>query len=165
MKDFAPYLQQIKASPTEVIFTGDWIPDAENLLVQARQMGVVLPFANLFLDEPNMLHRVGVDGTVGLVHVSQYGSEGGFFKTPGQIKVYKAWNTLWKTKWAAPYNTRLYEHGTGNIDPEKIIKVWEGDSYQLLNGKVLTMRACDHKAIQDLHVEEYVAPAKQRESF
>jgi len=27
------------------------------------------------------------------------------------------------------------------------------------------MRACDHKAIQDLHVEEYVAPAKQRESF
>lgn len=185
MKDFAPYLQKIKASPTEVIFTGDWIPDAENLLVQARQMGVPLPFANLFLDEPNMLHRVGVDGTVGLVHVSQYGSEGGFFKTPGQIKAYKAWNTLWKTKWAAPYNTRLYEHGTGNIgsyiqqtywllsvmeragstDPEKIIKVWEGDSYQLLNGKVLTMRACDHKVIQDLHVEEYVAPAKQRESF
>jgi branched-chain amino acid transport system substrate-binding protein len=185
MKDFAPYLQKVKASGAEVIFTGDWIPDAENLLVQARQMGVTLPFANIFLDEPNMLHRVGVDGTTGLVHVSQYGSEGGFFKTPGQIKAYKAWNTLWKTKWAAPYNSRLYEHGTGNIgsyiqqtywllsvmeragstDPEKIIKVWEGDSYQLLNGKVLTMRTCDHKVIQDLHVEEYVPPAKQRESF
>ena len=185
MKDFAPYLQKIKASGAEVIFTGDWIPDAENLLVQARQMGVTLPFANLFLDEPNMLHRVGVDGTAGLVHVSQYGSEGGFFKTPGQIKAYKAWNTLWKTKWAAPFNTRLFEHGTGNIgsyiqqtywllsvieragstDPEKIIKVWESDSYQLLNGKTLTMRACDHKVIQDLHVEEYVPPAKQRESF
>ena len=185
MKDFAPYLQKIKASGAEVIFTGDWIPDAENLLVQARQMGIPLPFANLFLDEPNMLHRVGVDGTVGLVHVSQYGSEGGAFKTPGQIKAYKAWNNLWKTKWKDPYNTRLYEHGTGNIgsyiqqtywllsvmeragstDPEKMIKVWEGDSYQLLNGKTLTMRACDHKVIQDLHVEEYVAPPKQRESF
>lgn len=185
MKDFAPYLEKIKASGAEVIFTGDWIPDAENLLVQARQMGIKLPFANLFLDEPNMLHRVGVDGTTGLVHVSQYGSEGGAFKTPGQIKAYKAWNTLWKTKWSAPYNTRLYEHGTGNIgsyiqqtywllsvieragstDPEKIIKVWEGDSYQILNGKVLTLRACDHKVIQDLHVEEYVPPAKQRESF
>jgi len=185
MKDFAPYLQKIKASGAEVIFTGDWIPDAENLLVQARQMGIKLPFANLFLDEPNMLHRVGVDGTTGLVHVSQYGAEGGAFKTPGQIKAYKAWNTLWKTKWGPPYNTRLYEHGTGNIgsyiqqtywllsvieragstDPEKIIKVWENDSYQLLNGKVLTMRSCDHKAIQDLHVEEYVPPAKQRESF
>ena len=53
----------------------------------------------------------------------------------------------------------------GSTDPEKIIKVWENDSYQLLNGKVLTMRSCDHKAIQDLHVEEYVPPAKQRESF
>lgn len=185
LKDFAPYLQKIKGSGAEVVYTGDWIPDAENLLVQARQMGIKLPFANVFLDEPNMLHRVGVDGTSGLIHVSQYGSEGGAFKTPEQIKYYKAWNDLWKTKWQAPYNTRLYEHGTGNIgsytqqtywllsvieragstDPEKIIKTWEGDTYTYVNGKVLTMRACDHKVIQDLHMEEYVPPAKQRESM
>lgn len=185
MKDFAPYLQKIKASGAEVVYTGDWIPDAENLLVQARQMGITLPFANIFLDEPNMLHRVGVAGTTGLIHVSQYGTEGGAFKTEGQKKYYKTWNTLWKTKWAAPYNTRLYEHGTGNIgsyiqqtywllsvieragstDPEKIIKAWEGDSFQLLNGKTLTMRACDHKVIQDLHIEEYVPAARQKESF
>ncbi len=185
MKDFAPYLEKIKGSSAEVIYTGDWIPDAENLLVQARQMGVKLPFANVFLDEPNMLHRVGVEGTTGLVHISQYGTEGNAFKTPEQIKFYKTWNELWKKKWTAPYNTRLFEHGTGNIasytqqtywllsvieragstDPEKIIKTWEGDSYQLLNGKVLTMRGCDHKVIQDLHIELYVPPAQQRESM
>jgi ABC-type branched-subunit amino acid transport system substrate-binding protein len=185
MKDFAPYLQKIKASGAEVVYTGDWIPDAENLLVQARQMGIKLPFANLFLDEPNMLHRVGVEGTTGLMHVSQYGSEGGAFKTPGQIKAYKAWNDLWKNRWKDPWNTRLFEHGTGNIgsyiqqtywllsvieragstDPEKIIKVWEGDSYTNLIGNSLTMRACDHKAIQDLYIEEYVPSARQRESF
>ncbi|MCP4667973.1 MAG: hypothetical protein GY849_16610, partial [Deltaproteobacteria bacterium] len=53
----------------------------------------------------------------------------------------------------------------GSTDPEKIIKVWEGDSYELSNGKVLKMRACDHKAIQDLAAIEYVPPAEQKQSF
>jgi ABC-type branched-subunit amino acid transport system substrate-binding protein len=186
LTDFAPYLTKIKASGAEVIYTGDWIPDAANLLKQARQMGIKLPFANTFMDEPNFLHAVGVKGTNGLVHVSQYGVEGGAFKTPEQIKYYKAWNDLWKAgKWGAPYNSRLYEHGTGNIGAyraqtywllsvieragstkaKKIIKVFEGDTYQYVIGKVMEMRACDHKAVQDLHIELYVPPAEQRQSF
>jgi branched-chain amino acid transport system substrate-binding protein len=186
LTDFAPYLTKVKASGAEVIYTGDWIPDAANLLKQSRQMGITLPFAHTFLDEPNMLHEVGVEGTKGLVHISQYGVEGGAFKTPEQIKYYKSWNDLWKAgKWAAPYNTKLYEHGTGNIgsyreqtywllsaieraqstDPEKIIKVFENDTFEYSNGKVMKMRACDHKAVQDLHVETYVPPAEQKESF
>jgi len=185
LTDFAPYLTKIKASGAEVIYTGDWIPDAANLLKQARQMGVTLPVANIFVEEPNFLHEVGVEGTKGLVHLSQYGVENPAFKTPEQIKYYKTWNNLWKTKWQAPFNTRLYEHGTGNIgsyimqtywllsvmerakstDPEKIIKLWEGDSYQFVTGKILKMRACDHKAIQDLHVEIFVPPEEQKVSM
>jgi ABC-type branched-subunit amino acid transport system substrate-binding protein len=185
LTDFAPYLTKIKASGAEVVYTGDWIPDAENLLVQARQMGIKIPFANLFMDEPNMLHRVGVEGTKGLVNITQYGSEGVAFKTPGQIKAYKAWNDLWKNKWKEPYNTWLYKHPARNIssftqqtywllsvieragstDPEKIIKTWEGDSYQMVNGKVIKMRAEDHKAVQDLHVVEYVPPREQKASM
>ena len=53
----------------------------------------------------------------------------------------------------------------GSTNPEKIIALWEGDSYRLVNGKVMRMRACDHKAIQDLSVTEYVPPEKQRASF
>ena len=99
-----------------MVFTGDWIPDAANLLKQARQMGITLPFAHIFLDEPNFLHEVGVEGTKGLVQISQYGTENPAFKTPEQIKYYKTWNDLWKTKWkTAPYNSHLFEHGTGNI--------------------------------------------------
>jgi len=185
LTDFAPYLEKIKASGAEVIYTGDWIPDAANLLKQSRQMGITLPFANIFLDEPNMLHEVGVEGTEGLVHLSQYGAVNPSFKTPEQIKFYKTWNDLWKTKWKAPFNTMLFKHGTGNIgsyrdqtywllsvieragstDPEKIIKVFEGDSYEYQNGKVMKMRACDHKAVQDLHVEIYVKPSEQKGSF
>lgn len=185
LTDFAPYLEKIKGSKAEVIYTGDWIPDAANLLKQARQMGVDLPMANIFVEEPNFLNEVGVEGTKGLVHLSQYGTENPAFKTPEQIKYYKTWNNLWKTKWQAPFNTFLYEHGTGNIgsyimqtywllsvmerakstDPEKIIKVWEGDSYQFVTGKILKMRACDHKAIQDLHVEIFVPPEQQKENM
>jgi len=186
LTDFAPYLEKIKASGAEAIYTGDWIPDAANLLKQARQAGITLPFINIFLDEPNFLHAVGIEGTNGLVHVSQYGADGGAFKTPGQIKFYKAWNDLWEAgKWAAPYDTLLYKHGTGNIgsykaqtywflsvmeragttDPEKIIKVFEGDTYIYPNGKLMKMRACDHKAIQDIHVEIYVPPAEQKQSM
>ena len=182
LTDFAPYLTKIKASGAEVIYTGDWIPDAANLLKQARQMGITLPMANVFVEEPNFLHEVGVEGTNGLVHISQYVTDNPTFKTPGYIKYYKTFNDLWKTKWQAPFNTRLYEHGVGNIgsyieqtywllsvierakstDPEKIIKVWEGDSYQYANGKIMKMRACDHKAIQDLTVDLYVPPDQQK---
>jgi ABC-type branched-subunit amino acid transport system substrate-binding protein len=185
LDDFTPYLIQIQASGAEVIYTSDWMPDAGNLLIQARQMGVMLPLANVFVDEPSLLHEVGVEGTKGLVHIGAYGSDGEFFKTPDQITYYETWNNLWKTKWTAPYNARMYEHGTGSIgsyvmqtywllsvieraastDPEKIIKIWEGDTYQYANGKVVQMRSCDHKVVQDLHVEIYVPPEQQKQNF
>ncbi len=47
----------------------------------------------------------------------------------------------------------------------KIIKIWEGDNYRYVNGKVVKMRACDHKAIMDLSVSEYVPPEQQRVSM
>ena len=52
-----------------------------------------------------------------------------------------------------------------STDPEKIIKVWEGDSFRMVNGKVIKMRACDHKSVQDLMVTEYVPPAEQKVSM
>lgn len=90
LTDFTPYLTKIKASGAEVIYTGDFIPDAANLLKQARQMGISLPFAHVFIDDPNTLHDVGVEGTKGLVQLTHYGTENPAFKTPEQIKYYKA---------------------------------------------------------------------------
>ncbi len=185
LTDFAPYLSKIKASGAEVIYTGDWIPDAANLLKQSRQMGINLPFANIYMDDPNSLSEVGVEGSKGLVQLSWYGSENPVFKTQAQINIYNQWHELWKSKWTAPYNTPLFEHPMGDfgsyieqtywllsvieraasLDPEKIIKVWEGDTYQYGNGAIVQMRACDHKTIRDLHIFEYVPPAEQKVSF
>src|SRR5512145_3224255 len=88
LTDYAPYLSKVKASGAEVVFTGDWLPDAGNLLKQARQMGITLPFANIYVDEPNYLHETGIEGTKGLVNISAYYDSTPFFKTKDQIKFY-----------------------------------------------------------------------------
>ena len=184
LTDFAPYLEKIKASGAEVIYTGDWTPDSGNLLKQARQMGIKLPFANLFMNEPNSLHEVGVEGTKGLVNIDQHDVSPAF-KQRGYAKLYTAWHTQWQKWKTAPFNSRLFEHANSNLgsymmdtywllsvmerakstDPEKIVKVWEGDTYRFANGKVVKMRTCDHKAIQDFTVSEYVPPEQQKASF
>ncbi len=183
LTDFAPYLTKIKASGAEVIYTGDWLPDGGNLLKQARQMGIKLPFANLFINEPISLTEVGIEGTKGLIHIDIYDTPSPFKYYPPTIKYYKAWNNLWKTKWKTPpYNSVLFQHGGGlyadqtywlfsvierarSTDPEKILQVWEGDTYRFPNGKIVKMRACDHKTIADLNVDEYVPPEQQKVSM
>lgn len=185
LTDFAPYLEKIKASGAEVIYTGDWVPDSSNLLKQARQMGIKLPFAQAFMSEPNSLQDVGVEGTKGLIHIDLYDKPAPFKFYPPYIKFYKAWNDQWKKWKTIPYSSPLFEHGTsviglygqhaywlfsvieraGSTDPEKIIKVWEGDTYRYANGSIVKMRACDHRAIQDFSITEYVPPEQQKVSM
>ena len=185
LTDFAPYLTKIKSAGAEVVWTGDWLPDAGNLLKQARQMGITLPFANLFMDEPNALSEIGVEGTKGLVNIKHFEKAGLAFTDPGYIKYYKAWNNQWKKWKGLPFKTPLYEHGTGTLghwvqqtywlfsvmeragstNAEKIIKVWEGDTYKYVNGRLNKMRACDHRGIQGFRVAEYVPPAEQKQSM
>ena len=183
LTDYAPYLEKIKASSAEAVFTGDWPPDSTNLLKQARQMGVKIPFAHWAMADITGLQEIGIDGTKGLVHVDQYDMDS--FKNPDFVKFYKVWHTQWK-KWPAPFNGLTYAHPTSNVggsfpmqtywllsaierakstDPEKIVAVLENDTYRMVNGKVLKMRACDHKAIQDLSVNESVPPEQQKESM
>jgi ABC-type branched-subunit amino acid transport system substrate-binding protein len=185
LTDYAPYIEKIKASGAEVIFTGNWTPDATNLLKQARQMGLNIPIANNYMDDANMLHEVGMEWTKGLVNINTYLTSNPQFKTPGHIKIHKAWHDQWKKWKTPPFNSPSYMYhyaqmGTWvqnsywllsvierakSTNPEKIIEVWENDTYQSVNGKIFMMRACDHKMIQDLTVGEYVPPEKQRESF
>ena len=184
--DYASYLTKIKASGAEVIYTADWTPDLDNLIKQARQMGIKIPFANRLLDDPTMLIAIGVEDSKNLVNMSEAEYISPQFRTENQIKYHDTWHKLWQTKWKeSPYNSKklAYPDGQRNtvqmqvywllsvieraksMDPEKIIKVWEGDSYRTLSGKVLKMRACDHKVIQDLVINEFVPPDQQKVSY
>ena len=179
IKDFAPYITKIQSSGAEVIFSGDWPPDALNLLMQARQMGCMLPFANTYMDTPSTLIAVGVEGSRGMVNLSDHCMTIG---TPEMEKFIEIWHNV-ATKWKAPYDTDnwvwpvgggagtliitywLYDvmERAGSTNPEKIIETWEGDTYKALNG-VVHMRDCDHQMVRDVFVVEYEYPNKYYES-
>ncbi len=178
IKDFAPYITKIQASGAEVIFTGDWSPDAQNLLIQSRQMGCKLPFANIYMDAPATLCAVGGEGSKGMVNLNDHHATIG---TPEMEKFIEIWHNTWKN-WKAPYDTIMWAwpigagaktlvmgywmwdvlERAGSTDPEKIIQTWEGDTYKALNGMV-HMRACDHQMVRDVYVAEYVFPNKYYE--
>jgi ABC-type branched-subunit amino acid transport system substrate-binding protein len=179
--DYAPYITKIKASGAEVIYTGDWDPDAGNLLKQSRAMGLNIPFAHIYMTNIANLAALGVETTKGLQLASPYRTATPEFKTPEQIKYHKMMMDAYK-RFKAPYNTLTYSAGWSpitmefnwllsvieraqSVDAEKIIKTWEGDSYEYVNGHVKTMRACDHNTIQDVFIVEYVPPAEQKVSF
>ena len=186
LADFAPYLEKIKASGAEVIFTGDWDPDAVNLAKQSRQMGVNLPFANLYMTDADMLHEMGIEGSKGWVNVYANHSPVPFSAAPGWLKMFEAWENQWKKWTTAPYNTRVFEYGTAGAtahlvtqtywllsvierakttNADKIAELWEGDTYRGPDGKVLKMRACDHKAIRDLSATVYGTPEEQKATY
>ena len=176
--DYAPYITKIKASGAEVIYTGDWDPDATNLLKQSRAMGLTIPFAQIYMTNPATYDALGVKLTSDLFLGSPYTSGTPYFKTPDEIKYHKIWTDAYK-RFKAPYDKLSYSQGwdalsmefywllsvierTGSTDPEKIIKTWEGDSYQYINGHVKTMRACDHNTIQNTGIIDMVPPDQQK---
>ena len=185
LTDFAPYLEKIKASGAEVIVTGNWPPDSTNLLKQARAANINIPFAHwAFEADISGLQSIGIEGTKDLIKAEQFDVPSPF-KNPGYVKYYKEWHKQWK-KWPPPYNLATYAHPVsvpfGNFpmqaywllsaierakstDAEKIIQILENDTYRAVNGKVLKMRACDHKTIQNMAVALSVPPAEQKISM
>ncbi len=173
MKDFAPYMTKIQGSGAEVIYTGDWSPDADNFLKQARGMGVTLPIANIYMDAPGIQEAVGGAGGRGMVNINDHHMT---LDTPEMNAFIKIWRKSWE-KWNKPYNTVMWEYPlgagaktlimsywmmdvierAGSANAEKIIKTWEGDTYKALNG-VVHMRACDHQVVRDMYAAEYVFP-------
>ena len=183
LTDFAPYLEKIKASGADAIYTADFPPDSSNILKQAKQMRLKLPYVSFLMLDAVSLADVGADAIPGIVHLDTFNMPNSF-KNPGYVKFYKAWNEGWK-KWSDIYSGPSFKHATGLLasfcmdtywllsaieragttDADKIVSVLEHDSYQFVNGKVVKMRPCDHKAIQDFTVTEIVSPDKQKVSM
>jgi branched-chain amino acid transport system substrate-binding protein len=93
MKDFAPYITKIQGSGAEVIYTGDWLPDSDNLLAQMKNMGFKLPVANLYADNAETYKALGGQFGKGMVNANDYMVT---IDTPENKAFVKAWTEAWK---------------------------------------------------------------------
>ena len=168
LKDFAPYLAKVKGAKADVIITGDWTPDIDNMQKQSRQLGMTTPIAGLFVDNPIPLTAIGGPGGRGMVPVHAFMLNP---KNKAHMKFAALWNAQWK-RWKAPlYNGPLFKWPGGILTasalgiywffdvmrrakttkPAKIIKIFEGDTFSVAGHK-FHMRKCDHQAIQNLYL-------------
>ncbi len=173
-KDFAPYLTKVMGSGTDVIITGDYAPDAGNLLKAKAQMGVkAIMGSNLFWWDYAGLKALGGPGGAGNVAVAEWLIDQ---KNPMTSKYNELFHKCWE-KWKAPYNILSLKWSmattacatistywifdvvrrAASTDPEMIIKVFEGDSWSGF-GKTVYMRPCDHTMVQDLYGCELIFP-------
>jgi branched-chain amino acid transport system substrate-binding protein len=180
-KDFAPYLEKVRASGAEVVVTMAWGADNENLIKQSNQLGLKsplnpnrsLPMASPFLDDARPLEVIGGPAGIGHVLCGDFQLDR---KLPASKKLSDTWNTLWKT-WKAPYNTPLYQwvnggwyrnmtgyywffqavQKAGSTNPQKIIAAWEGDTFDAFGWKHY-MRPDDHQVVADRPIEELEFP-------
>ena len=177
-KDFAPYLEKIRASGAEVVVSSNWATDMENLIKQSRQLGMEIPLAGPFFDDYRPLEVIGGPKGRGMIVVFYHLA---CISTPENNRFNEIWHEQWKT-WKQPYDSNLYRWPSGVIggtvaqfywlfdviqkagstDPEKIIQAWEGHEFESFTG-TMKMRACDHQAIRDIYVSELDFPTKWQE--
>ncbi len=172
-KDFGPYLEKVRASGAEAIFSMAWGADSENMIKQTRQLGLryplnkdfFIPIISTFLDATQPLEAIGGPAGRGLVLNTDFQLDPK--RRPNDKKFMDIWHGLWKT-WKAPYNSVNHEwpnggwlrntvsyywlfqviQKAGSLDPQKIIAAWEGDTFDAI-GQKQYMRPDDHQAIAD----------------
>jgi len=163
-KDFGPYISKIIASGAEVIYTGDYGIDLQNLIKQGAQMGLNARYATYFMDDDVHLPDIG-QAAVGSFVNSTYLPT---IDTPQNKAFLERWNKKFKdTIHPWPVSNLGYSYNGAmfffeavkkakSFDPEAIIKAWEGMEYNSLVGKQI-MRACDHQIMMPGPIAEIQA--------
>ena len=163
VRDFGPYIAKIIAAKPDVIFTSDFGTDLTNLIRQARAFGLTqpFPFAATFIADPYTLNDLK-DDAVGIYYAHMYSLR---VKTPENEKMIAKFHEQHKTDkdfltWWPFGNTGQVILGmemafaaiqkAGSLDPEKIIRTFEGFEYKTPVG-LWSMRACDHQLIMPMY--------------
>ncbi len=171
-KDFAPYLEKVRGYGGEIIVTGDYAPDADNLIKQSGQLRMKIPLAGPFVTNSNPLKVIGGPAGAGFVSVS------GFDKTISEAERFvETWNIQWKNWESPPYDSDSFKwpagigavttmatywlfhvlEQAGSTDPERVIEAFEGSEYEVFGHRMM-MRAKDHQAVFDMFAGELIYP-------
>jgi branched-chain amino acid transport system substrate-binding protein len=163
-KDFGPYISKILSSGSEIIYTGNYGNDLENLLKQGAQMGVKARYATYFMDDHIQLPNIGQVAVGSFVNSTYLPT----INTPQNKGFIDRWHAKNKdTRHPYPtsnigyaYNGAMFLFAAikkaGSFEPDAIIKAWEGMEYESLIGKQI-MRACDHQIMMPGPIAEIQA--------
>lgn len=155
-KDLAPYISKIIASGAEVVLTGNYGPDLDNLIKTGASLGWKAITGNYFLNDAYRMQVVR-EAAIGHVTADSYVVT---IDTPENKAFVKEWHErhkgmdvgfIWpdlamgRCYWAIQWLGDVIKKA-GGTDAEKIIKAWEGMTYNMPWGQV-KMRECDHQMI------------------
>jgi branched-chain amino acid transport system substrate-binding protein len=156
-KDFGPYITKALIAKPDVLITGNFAVDLSNMISQGRSLGLKALIGAYYMDSPSALAPLR-DTAIGTVTAELYLATA---ETKANREFLKSWQTWFKahypdrpTYYLVPSSLGMSVEGVSflaqaidkaqSVDPEKIIRAWEGLTRDGLIGKV-TMRACDHQ--------------------
>ncbi len=160
-KDYAPYISQLIAANPEVIFTSNWGNDLMLLLKQGKPLGLKARFVCYYINDDVLIKGIADDEAV----IGSIGAEVYMVSIPTEtnkrfVKRYyeaKGHYPTWligKGYTATMFWAEALKKA-GTTDVDKVIKAWEGLSYDGPAG-TWTMRSCDHQAQVPYWVGEIV---------
>jgi branched-chain amino acid transport system substrate-binding protein len=173
-KDFGPYITKALAAKPEVLITGNFGPDLPGLVKQGRDLGLKAVIGSYYLDAAvymNQIRNAGVGAITAEIYLASVNTK----KNQDFIKSWQAW---YKKHYPDRPKFYLVPSSVGGVcidglaflaeaikkagstDAAKIVKAWEGLSYEGVMGK-LTMRPCDHQ----IQAGGYVATIQADHAF
>lgn len=163
-KDFGPYISKIQASGADYLLTGNWGTDLIQLTIQARSLGLKIPFAGILQADITALAAMPGEEAVGNFGVASFVLG---LDTPQAKKLEQSFHEkagVWPVEqiWYAYKAMILYGEvvkKAGSLDVDKIIKAFEGLKWGGPTGTV-TMRAKDHQLMQPMIVAQVVKKTK-----
>jgi branched-chain amino acid transport system substrate-binding protein len=164
-KDYAPYISQIIAAKPEIVFTPNWGNDLTLLLKQGKPMGMDAKFLCYYINDDVLIESIADDNAV----IGAVGAEIYMLSIPGEknkqfiegFHKEKGYYPSWlrgKSYTATMFWAEAVKKA-GSADPEKVIKAWEGLSFEGPAG-IWYMRPCDHQAQVPYWVAEIVKESK-----
>ncbi len=160
-KDFAPYINKIKASKADAIYSANVGPDATNFVKQVREMGFKAPFPiySMLPDvyQLNALKEDAIGCYFGFTFdlADKTPEAQAFLKKYQEShkndKEYLTWYPVNAVSYVAFGMEMAFAavERAGSLDPEKIIEAFEGFWYKSPVGWY-SMRKCDHQIMLPL---------------
>ncbi len=173
LKDFTPYMAKMKAASPDLLVSGDWTPDADNLLTAMYNYGLgKIPDAGLFMTNlaferklPAEDRAVYREGSFIINNASE------LMDYPEAQEILQFWQKQYPKFTGVYTDSRLWLpqgitlsriadfymffeilQKAGSSDLDTIIKTMEGVEHKTALGNTVKMRICDHQLIRPLYI-------------